>query len=121
MPSLGTEEDAALIRSMPPGTRVRYHSGVRRYQPVVVLPVPPQFGQVLVEFEDDDGYRAWVYPANLDRMERVCQGHAYWWEGEYEGDCCLQLRHTGDHFDGLSWFNNNNEDTGHLHGADEED
>jgi hypothetical protein len=26
-----------------------------------------------------------------------------WWDGEYEGECIRPEDHTGDHFDGMSW------------------
>lgn len=30
----------------------------------------------------------------------------YWsrWDGEYEGDCVLEPHLTGNHWDGMSWF-----------------
>lgn len=39
----------------------------------------------------------------------VCGKAVFWWDGEYEGECELPEGHEGDHFDGLSWFN----DDGH--------
>lgn len=45
----------------------------------------------------------------------VCEEHVYWWNGEYDDNCKLPERHEGDHFDGLSWFNNDNECTDDEH------
>jgi hypothetical protein len=43
---------------------------------------------------------------------RTCGKFVYWWNGEYEGNCELLEDHEpGDrHFDGLSWFNDDNEE-----------
>lgn len=35
----------------------------------------------------------------------ACTASVSWWSGEYEGDCELPEDHTGDHFDGMAWFN----------------
>jgi hypothetical protein len=40
--------------------------------------------------------------------ERVCGRHVYWWDGEYDGNCGLPEGHEGPHFDGLSWFDDDN-------------
>lgn len=45
----------------------------------------------------------------------VCGKAVYWWDGEYEGECELPEGHEGDHFDGLSWFNDDGEDTDDAH------
>ena len=34
----------------------------------------------------------------------LCRAFAYWWDGEYEGECELPKGHEGDHWDGLSWY-----------------
>lgn len=39
-----------------------------------------------------------------------CHYPVYWWDGEYEGNCELPEGHTGDHYDGLSWYNDDEED-----------
>lgn len=39
----------------------------------------------------------------------LCGARAYWWDGEYEGECELTERHAGPHYDGVSWFNDDNE------------
>jgi hypothetical protein len=39
----------------------------------------------------------------------ACGKFVYWWDGEYEGNCELPSGHDGPHFDGLSWFNDDNE------------
>lgn len=44
-----------------------------------------------------------------------CGRFVSWWDGEYEGNCRLPSGHDGDHYDGLSWFNDDNEMTDHLH------
>lgn len=38
-----------------------------------------------------------------------------WWDGEYEGNCELPPNHGGDHWDGLSWFNDDLELTDYDH------
>lgn len=45
----------------------------------------------------------------------LCGRAVQWWEGEYEGECELPVDHEGDHWDGLSWFNDDNECTDHAH------
>jgi hypothetical protein len=40
---------------------------------------------------------------------RECAAPVYWWEGEYDMACELPEGHDGPHFDGLSWFNDENE------------
>ncbi len=39
----------------------------------------------------------------------ACGKFVYWWEGEYEGECELREGHGGPHYDGMSWFNDDNE------------
>jgi len=39
----------------------------------------------------------------------------YWWDGEYEGECNLEANHNRDHTDGISWWNDEKEDTTHAH------
>jgi hypothetical protein len=53
----------------------------------------------------------------IERMttERSCARFVYWWNGEYEGYCELPEHHEGDHFDGLSWFDDDDNCTDHLH------
>jgi hypothetical protein len=33
-----------------------------------------------------------------------CNEFVYWYDGEYEGNCELPSGHEGDHFDGISWY-----------------
>lgn len=40
----------------------------------------------------------------------LCERMVYWWDGEYEGSCELPKNHKGPHFDGLSWFDDDNEE-----------
>jgi hypothetical protein len=49
-----------------------------------------------------------VHPA-LQEKPPLCERLVYWWDGEYEGTCELRRNHKGPHFDGLSWFDDNNE------------
>ena len=35
---------------------------------------------------------------------KPCGRRVYWWDGEYEGECQLPKGHEGDHFDDLSWY-----------------
>jgi len=48
-------------------------------------------------------------PPPQDEPEPCGEG-VYWWDGEYEGNCELPKGHDGPHFDGLSWFNDDNEE-----------
>jgi hypothetical protein len=43
---------------------------------------------------------------------RPCGKLVYWWNGEYEGGCELPEGHepNDQHFDGLSWYNDDNEE-----------
>jgi len=41
-----------------------------------------------------------------------CGESVYWWDGEYEGHCERSVGHEGPHFDGMSWFNDDNEEAG---------
>jgi len=34
----------------------------------------------------------------------ICYAFVSWWNGEYEGNCELSPNHDGDHWDGVSWF-----------------
>lgn len=43
------------------------------------------------------------------REPKPCGRSVYWWEGEYEGECKLPEGHKGDHFDGLSWYDDEGE------------
>jgi hypothetical protein len=45
----------------------------------------------------------------------TCGKRVYWWDGEYEGECELPEGHEGDHYDGLSWFNDDGENTDYDH------
>lgn len=45
------------------------------------------------------------------RAARTCNAFVSWWDGEYEGNCELPEDHEGDHFDGLSWFNDDRDCT----------
>lgn len=49
-----------------------------------------------------------VHPA-LQEARPPCRRMVYWWDGEYEGECELPKLHKGPHFDGLSWFDDDNE------------
>lgn len=37
-------------------------------------------------------------------MNDLCGKTVYWWDGEYEGSCELADGHDGNHFDGLSYY-----------------
>lgn len=37
-------------------------------------------------------------------MSDACGALLWKWDGEYEGYCELTVGHEGDHFDGVSWF-----------------
>jgi hypothetical protein len=50
-----------------------------------------------------------VHPA-LQERRPPCEKMVYWWDGEYEGNCTLPRWHKGPHFDGLNWFNDDNEE-----------
>jgi hypothetical protein len=50
-----------------------------------------------------------------DAAAPVCGKAVSWWDGEYEGECELPEGHEGDHFDGISWFNDDGEDTTNEH------
>lgn len=41
---------------------------------------------------------------------RECGAFVSWWDGEYEGNCCLPDGHDGPHYDGVSWFNEDREE-----------
>lgn len=45
----------------------------------------------------------------------TCREPVSWWDGEYEGNCELAEGHDGDHFDGMSWYNDDHERTDDLH------
>lgn len=50
-----------------------------------------------------------------------CLRFVSWWGGEYEGNCQLAAGHDGDHWDGMSWYDDGENDDGftsstdHLH------
>lgn len=44
-----------------------------------------------------------------DEPPSTCDRFVYWWEGEYEGNCELPEGHDGPHYDGMNWFDDNNE------------
>ena len=43
--------------------------------------------------------------------QKLCGKTVYWWGGEYEGECELGEGHEGDHFDGLSWYDDDGNQT----------
>jgi hypothetical protein len=50
-----------------------------------------------------------VYAATLEGSmaspgKPTCNAPVYWWEGEYDMNCIRLEGHEGDHFDGLSWY-----------------
>lgn len=47
-----------------------------------------------------------------ERARLLCGRSVYWYDGEYEGGCILPVGHKPEdrHFDGLSWFNDENEE-----------
>lgn len=51
-------------------------------------------------------------PPDQPEPAPLCGRLVYWWDGEYEGNCELPAGHTpaDRHFDGLSWFNDDNEE-----------
>ena len=57
-------------------------------------------------------------PSNDVHSEELCNAFVYWWDGEYEGNCELLEGHTGDHYDGISWYNDDSEDKTDEHEAD---
>lgn len=48
-------------------------------------------------------------------MPKLCGKTVYWWNGEYEGECERPKGHDGDHFDGLSWYDDDGNDTTNHH------
>lgn len=44
-----------------------------------------------------------------DTPVEPCDHRVYWWDGEYEGSCELPEGHDGDHYDGLSWYDDDGE------------
>ena len=43
-------------------------------------------------------------------MAELCRKFVFWWDGEYEGECELSKDHEGPHYDGLSWYDDDNEE-----------
>ena len=43
-------------------------------------------------------------------MTKLCNHFVYWWDGEYEGNCAREFEYDGPHYDGLSWYNDLNEE-----------
>lgn len=41
---------------------------------------------------------------------KQCGVTVYWWDGEYEGECELPEGHDGPHFDGMSWYDDDNQE-----------
>lgn len=48
-------------------------------------------------------------------IREQCRYFVTWWDGEYEGNCALEKGHVGDHFDGLSWYNDELDNTDASH------
>ena len=46
---------------------------------------------------------------------KACGRFVYWWDGEYEGDCERAEGHDGDHFDGMSWYDDDMETRDYHH------
>lgn len=42
---------------------------------------------------------------------KLCEQPVSWWDGEYEGNCELPEGHEGDHYDGMSWYNDDHDNT----------
>lgn len=64
-----TDGDAAIMRSMPAGTRVRHRS--RPEYGVGVVARPIEYGQIPVDFPGRaEGPRLFCYPINLIREDR---------------------------------------------------
>lgn len=47
--------------------------------------------------------------------DAVCRRFVSWWGSEYEGWCELTYQHPGDHYDGMSWFDDEGECTDDDH------
>lgn len=43
-------------------------------------------------------------------INEECGESISWWDGEYEGECGRPKDHEGDHFDGLSWWDDEGTD-----------
>ena len=41
---------------------------------------------------------------------KACRARVVWWSGEYEGECARADGHSGPHYDGLSWFDEDGEE-----------
>jgi len=55
--------------------------------------------------------------AQVTLTESLCGKWVFWWDGEYEGECELPKGHDGDHWDGVSWYDDEYyaNDTSGLH------
>lgn len=51
----------------------------------------------------------------MAKSEKTCDATVSWWGGEYEGDCELSPEHDGDHFDGISWWDDDERCTDEAH------
>jgi len=58
-----------------------------------------------------------VYVAGIPDWPQVsaCAEFVSWWDGEYEGECELPEGHDGDHYDGLSWYDDDGRCTDDEH------
>lgn len=56
-----------------------------------------------------------------DPTKPTCDLSVYWWDGEYEGECKRPVGHEGDHWDGLSWFNDDKEPKDYDHDGGPDD
>lgn len=45
----------------------------------------------------------------------TCGHPIYWWDGEYDMNCILPINHEGDHFDGLTWYDDEQNDKSENH------
>ncbi len=52
--------------------------------------------------------------------DALCGKRVSFWDGEYEGECKLPSGHIGDHWDGMSWYDDEDPAnlTDHLHESD---
>jgi hypothetical protein len=60
-------------------------------------------------------------PRPAGASEEACGHFVYWWDGEYEGNCERPVGHPGDHYDGMSWWNDDGDSTDHVNHDREED
>lgn len=60
-------------------------------------------------------HRAHAAARRLGIVKTTCGEFVSWYNGEYEGYCELPDQHEGDHFDGMSWYDDDGESTDYEH------